>query len=153
MEVHAEGRSVAYVTPFIFIFDSSLFAHKIMANYFSNHSASRFLANSSHASSTATATQSSTAASQTAQPSPGPRPRIPSSKHFSTTVNTSQPTVSKDSTASSTPSSATAIQVHPLRNTYVRIHSRVDDRILFKLAFFSDGYSGFGNNARQVIKL
>jgi len=141
MEVHAEG-SVAYIIPFIFF--SSL-----MANYFSNHSASRFLANNSHASSTATATQPMTPA----QPSPGPRPRIPSSKHFSTTVNTSQPALSKDSAASSTPSSATAMQVHPLRNTYVRIHSRVNHHILFKLAFFSDGYFGFDNNVHQAIKL
>jgi len=143
---------VNYVTSCIFISTLHFSLIKIMANYFSNHSASRFLANSSHASSTATATHSTAAASQAAQPSPGPR-RIPSSKHFSTTVNTSQPAVSKDSAASSTPSSATTMQVHPLRNTYVRIYSRVNDRILFKLAFFSDGYFGFGNNAHQVIKL
>ncbi|KIM44550.1 hypothetical protein M413DRAFT_56901, partial [Hebeloma cylindrosporum] len=65
-----------------------------------------------NSSSTATTTQST----PVQQPS---RTRIPSSKHFSTTVNTSQPAVSKDSTASSTPSSATVTQVHPLRNTWV----------------------------------
>ncbi|KAF8909327.1 eukaryotic translation initiation factor 4E class II [Gymnopilus junonius] len=90
-----------------------------MANYFSNHAASRFLANNSQT--TTTTTSNTTSATQPASQSTGsvPRPRISTSKHFSTTVNTFQPTASKDSTASSTPSPATATQVHPLRNTWV----------------------------------
>ncbi|KAF8967685.1 translation initiation factor eIF 4e-like domain-containing protein [Flammula alnicola] len=95
-----------------------------MANYFSNHSSSRFLANSSQTATTTTATQPTAAtAAATSQPAPlpptAPRSRIPSSKHFSTTVNTSQPAASKDPAATSTPPSATATQVHPLRNTWV----------------------------------
>jgi len=86
-----------------------------MANYFSNHSASRFLSNSSQ-------TSTASAASQATHPSTGataPRSRVPSSKHFSTTVNTSQPAASKDSAGSSTPSPAAVTRVHPLRNTWV----------------------------------
>ncbi|KAF4611192.1 hypothetical protein D9613_006900 [Agrocybe pediades] len=91
-----------------------------MANYFSNHSASRFLANSSQTTTTTTPAHTSQGSlSQPATPSSTPvRPRIPS-KHFSTTVTTTQPSATKDSTVSSTPSSATATQVHPLRNTWV----------------------------------
>ncbi|KAF8817496.1 translation initiation factor eIF4e [Phlegmacium glaucopus] len=86
-----------------------------MANYFSNHSTSRFLANN-----TSTTTQPQT----TSHPvptsnAPPSRARIPSSKHFSTTVNTSQLVASKDPATASTPSSATSTQVHPLRITWV----------------------------------
>ena len=91
-----------------------------MANYFSNHSTSRFLANN-----TSTPSQPQP---QTTAPTPTTVPsRRMSSKHFSTTVNTSQPMASKDAAAVSTPSSATSTQVHPLRITYVRILSRVND--------------------------
>ncbi|PPQ62869.1 hypothetical protein CVT24_006267 [Panaeolus cyanescens] len=78
-----------------------------MANYFSNHSNSRFLLNSTQVN----------ALSSNSNPS---RSRIPS-KHFSTTLNTTSPTISsKDSSStSSTPPSAAAPQVHPLRNTWV----------------------------------
>ena len=89
-----------------------------MANYFSNHSTSRFLANNT----STTTTQPQTTSN------PHSRPRISSSKHFSTTVNTSQPVASKDTATTSTPSSAISTQVHPLRITYVRILSCVNDR-------------------------
>jgi len=96
-------RGVYYVT------DISLF-HPNMANYFSNHSASRFLANSTPTTTTAQpATQQPTA--------PSIKARVPSSKHFSTTVSTTQ---IADTAAASTPASAVVAQVHPLRNTYVR---------------------------------
>ncbi|KAF9531713.1 eukaryotic translation initiation factor 4E class II [Crepidotus variabilis] len=86
-----------------------------MSNYFSNHSASRFLANSSNGSVNPPAAppvlpQGNGAGGTAAQV---PR-RIPS-KHFSTTVATSQ----ADVTATSTPSSVTSVHVHPLRNTWV----------------------------------
>ncbi|PIL25151.1 hypothetical protein GSI_13040 [Ganoderma sinense ZZ0214-1] len=89
-----------------------------MAGYFSNHSQSRFLANSNAASQTATAT-----AQPPAAPSggPAPRPRVPSSKHFSTFVSTSsgdEKTQGKDKAAGSGASNGTA-SVHPLRNTWV----------------------------------
>lgn len=91
-----------------------------MAGYFSNHSQSRFLANSNAASQTATATAHAPAA-----PSGGtaPRPRVPSSKHFSTFVSTSsadEKAQGKDKATGNGASNGTA-SVHPLRNTYVRM--------------------------------
>ncbi|KAG6852802.1 hypothetical protein C0991_009078 [Blastosporella zonata] len=88
-----------------------------MANYFSNHSKSRFLANSP-----------STTQTQPANPSQAPnsqaRSRLPSSKHFSTSVSTAVAAErSKESSPSTTSPSSTA--VHPLRNTYVRTLRRV----------------------------
>ena len=108
-----------------------------MANYFSNHSSSRFLANSAQTTTTTTTTSHSAAAP--ISPAVVPRPRIPSSKHFSTTVVTTQPTASKDATASSTPSSTTATQVHPLRNTYVRILSFLAIASLLNARLFQMG--------------
>ncbi|KAF8159607.1 translation initiation factor eIF 4e-like domain-containing protein [Crassisporium funariophilum] len=91
-----------------------------MATYFSNHSASRFLANSAQPSASTTQLQPQPTAQAAPPPNPGPpRSRIPSSKHFSTTVNTSQPAASKDSATNISPSSTTNTQVHPLRNTWV----------------------------------
>lgn len=122
-----------------------------MANYFSNHSTSRFLANN-----TSTPSQPQT---QTTTPTPSAAPsRRMSSKHFSTTVNTSQPVASKDAATASTPSSATSTQVHPLRITYVRILSRVNDcRALEHLYYYYfcllDGSFGFVNNVRRVIRM
>ena len=91
-----------------------------MAGYFSNHSQSRFLANSNAASQTATATAQAPAA-----PSGGtaPRPRVPSSKHFSTFVSTTagdEKVQGKDKATGNGTSNGTA-SVHPLRNTYVRM--------------------------------
>ncbi|KAJ3517755.1 hypothetical protein NLJ89_g309 [Agrocybe chaxingu] len=86
-----------------------------MASYFSNHSASRFLANSAQTASATTAAQTTAPANQQTPAATAPRPRIPS-KHFSTTVATGTPT---DAAAASTPTSATTIQVHPLRNTWI----------------------------------
>ncbi|KAK0467216.1 eukaryotic translation initiation factor 4E class II [Desarmillaria tabescens] len=83
-----------------------------MANYFSNHSQSRFLANSS----------SPTATQQPQQQQP-PRSRLPTSKHFSTSVATnsvSERSVSKEKVTSSNGSSVNgSASVHPLRNTWV----------------------------------
>ena len=108
----------AYVNPILFF--NLFFPLCKMSNYFSNHSTSRFLANN-----TSTTSQPQT---QTTTPTPSTVPsRRMSSKHFSTTVNTSQPVASKDVATASTPSSATSTQVHPLRITYVRILSRVND--------------------------
>ncbi|KAF9480508.1 eukaryotic translation initiation factor 4E [Pholiota conissans] len=89
-----------------------------MANYFSNHSASRFLANSANTAQT-TASNAPPANAPAPTNNGPPRPRIPSSKHFSTTVATTTPAASKDVATSSSPASATATQVHPLRNTWV----------------------------------
>ncbi|KAG6910218.1 hypothetical protein DXG01_012353 [Tephrocybe rancida] len=92
-----------------------------MANYFSNHSQSRFLANSSATTQTQTANTTSQAPSS--QPAT-PRSRLPSSKHFSTSVSTVVAADrSKESSPNSTSPSTTA--VHPLRNTYVRTLRRV----------------------------
>jgi len=89
-----------------------------MAGYFSNHSQSRFLANSG--SSTGAAPAPAPAPTVAVSPSLT-RPRAPSSKHFSTSVSTSgdekphrKDTVSANGTTNGTSG------VHPLRNTYVR---------------------------------
>ncbi|KAF5316040.1 hypothetical protein D9619_006358 [Psilocybe cf. subviscida] len=112
-----------------------------MANYFSNHSGSRFLANSSQ--NTAAGTQNASAAAATS-PLPNPSPatpirpaRVPSSKHFSTTLATPQlaaaagkdpatpapPTAAAVAAAAAASASTTiasaSAQVHPLRNTWV----------------------------------
>ncbi|KAH9943830.1 eukaryotic translation initiation factor 4E class II [Amylocystis lapponica] len=87
-----------------------------MAGYFSNHSQSRFLANS-NSSSNATTTQSPPALPQTTAAA---RPRVPSSKHFSTFVSTSsgdEKSQSKDKASGNGSPNGTA--VHPLRHTWV----------------------------------
>ncbi|KAG6828916.1 hypothetical protein H0H92_006302 [Tricholoma furcatifolium] len=81
-----------------------------MANYFSNHSQSRFLANSSSAS-------QPQSINTTPQPTAA-RPRLPSSKHFSTTVSTAV-TAERSKESSSITSSPSTPSVHPLRNTWV----------------------------------
>lgn len=85
-----------------------------MANYFSNHSQSRFLANSSSASQLNTTPSSTLTQTQTA----APRSRLPSSKHFSTSVST---TISAERSKESSPNSASpnGTAVHPLRNTWI----------------------------------
>jgi translation initiation factor 4E len=87
-----------------------------MAGYFSNHSQSRYLANSSR---DTTANSASTPQSQRARP--------PSSKHFSTSVATDDRALSKEklSGGGNETSQAVTTPVHPLRNTYVRNLSRV----------------------------
>ncbi|OSX64155.1 hypothetical protein POSPLADRAFT_1045269 [Postia placenta MAD-698-R-SB12] len=85
-----------------------------MAGYFSNHSQSRFLANSN---STSSATQTTVAPT----PSPAPRPRVPSSKHFSTSLSTSsadEKSPNKDKPSASASRNASPV-VHPLRHTWV----------------------------------
>ncbi|KAF8661355.1 hypothetical protein AX16_001450 [Volvariella volvacea WC 439] len=100
-----------------------------MANYFSNHSQSRFLANSHNPNSPNTTTNQSAGGSasnsSSAVPSPtatAPRSRLPS-KHFSTSVSSVISTDrlrSKDSSpASAGGGSNGSIGVHPLKNTWV----------------------------------
>ena len=153
MQKRREKETLAYVNPLLFPKLSFFFPLCKMANYFSNHSTSRFLANNTNT--------SPTSQPQTQMTTPTPRdvpPRRMSSKHFSTTVNTSQPVASnlKDAATASTPSSATSTQVHPLRITYVRILSRVNDcRALEHLYYYCllDGSFGFVNNVHRVIKM
>ncbi|KAJ3501280.1 hypothetical protein NMY22_g18981 [Coprinellus aureogranulatus] len=82
-----------------------------MANnsYFSNHSAHR---------STPSATTSTTTTTTVQPPTtPGHKARVPSSKHFSTSVTNGERSKSKDSSENS--SGINTPKVHPLRNTWV----------------------------------
>ncbi|TDL24077.1 eukaryotic translation initiation factor 4E [Rickenella mellea] len=110
-----------------------------MAGYFSNHSQSRFLANSS--ATTTTSSSNSTSASTTTNPASGgnstnnnannnqspknslSRLRVSSSKHFSTSVNTNtspkEETAGKDKSPGNGVSNGLNPAVHPLRNTWV----------------------------------
>ncbi len=137
-------------------------------SYFSNHSASRFLTNSSQtANTTTTNIQTSGSGGERTPPSATPaaagqkNPRRVPSKHFSTTVNPAQTAASKDTTNSSPLSSVGTINVHPLRNTYVRNYFVL--KIVFRLTFvfccvveifffISVGYFGFDNNVLLEIK-
>ena len=113
-----------------------------MASYFSNHAHSRFLANSSSTNQTATITQTP------AMPTPPPsRSRLPSSKHFSTSVSDEKPNI-KERTLTNATSNGTS-GVHPLRNTYVRIASHHG---CFRLDLRIAGYFGFASNAPRAIK-
>lgn len=124
-----------------------------MAGYFSNHSQSRFLANSSNGAQNASSTTTMTA---TANPSStAPRPRVPSSKHFSTSVSTSssgdeKPTHKEKQGVSTASNGTIAVTVHPLRNTYVQYI------ILITPSHFKshelDGYFGFANNEHRGTK-
>ena len=91
-----------------------------MAGYFSNHSQSRFLANSTTGTGqTAASSVVNAPPPQSTTPSTSSRPRAPSSKHFSTSVSTSgdEKLHAKEKAPSQgSPNGA----VHPLRNTYVR---------------------------------
>lgn len=92
-----------------------------MAGYFSNHSQSRFLANSNNGSLTTTTATTQSPAS--ANPPGAARPRVPSSKHFSTFVSTAsgdEKAQGKDRASGNSSSNGT-LSVHPLRNTYVRM--------------------------------
>ncbi|KAG6897193.1 hypothetical protein C0992_003490 [Termitomyces sp. T32_za158] len=83
-----------------------------MATYFSNHSHSRFLANSASSQSQSIASQQSNSHLT------APRSRVPSSKHFSTSVSTvATAERTKESTQNNTSPRNTA--VHPLRNTWI----------------------------------
>ncbi|EKM50495.1 uncharacterized protein PHACADRAFT_263815 [Phanerochaete carnosa HHB-10118-sp] len=87
-----------------------------MAGYFSNHSQSRFLANSNNGT---TATQTSEAQAQNPPTTPG-RVRAPSSRHFSTSLSGSgdeKPSVKEKSSGTGGPNGTAS--VHPLRNTWV----------------------------------
>lgn len=92
-----------------------------MAGYFSNHSnQSRFLASSTSSQSATTTTQAPTPSNS--NPTGPPRSRLPSSKHFSTSLLTSNEEHPKpqEKYSSKSPSSTNGAEVHPLRNTYVR---------------------------------
>lgn len=81
-----------------------------MASYFnSNHTTSRFLANNS-----------TPASNSTPNPPPHPnRSRVPSSKHFSTSLHQTDRPPTGSVTLTSSASNGTTPVVHPLRNTYV----------------------------------
>ncbi|KAF9031377.1 eukaryotic translation initiation factor 4E [Hymenopellis radicata] len=83
-----------------------------MANYFSNHSQSRFLANSS--------TPSATASNPVP---PNGRSRLATSKHFSTSVSATGVVERSSSTEKATSANGSStngsLSVHPLRNTWV----------------------------------
>ncbi|KAI0358023.1 eukaryotic translation initiation factor 4E class II [Trametes cingulata] len=92
-----------------------------MAGYFSNHSQSRFLANSNPNSASTTTTTTTTQNAPPAAPAAQPRSRVTSSKHFSTFVsNTSgdEKSQGKDK-ASGNGAANGSLSVHPLRNTWV----------------------------------
>ncbi|KAI5124276.1 hypothetical protein M0805_005123 [Coniferiporia weirii] len=96
-----------------------------MAGYFSNHSQSRFLANSANHStstSTATMTTSSTATSALAfSPNPG-RPRAASSRHFSTSVSTSSSGDEREKFTGNRDIASNGFSKaapHPLRSTWI----------------------------------
>ncbi|KAG6381480.1 translation initiation factor eIF 4e-like domain-containing protein [Boletus reticuloceps] len=82
-----------------------------MAGYFSNHTQSQTRLSS-------TQQQSQTHTTATTQQDSS-RPRLPASRHFSTSLANRDPEPALTKTAGSSPSSGT---VHPLRNTYVRAH-------------------------------
>jgi len=107
-------------------------------SYFSNHSASRFLTNSSQTANTTANIQTSGSGGERTPPSATPaagqqNPRRVPSKHFSTIVNPAQTAASKDTTNSSPLSSVGTINVHPLRHTYVRSYFML--KIVFPLTF------------------
>ncbi|KAL0953394.1 hypothetical protein HGRIS_004633 [Hohenbuehelia grisea] len=94
-------------------------------SYFSNHSQSRFLANSAAPNSTSTPpTTASTAvplSPATATSTPTPKSRLPASKHFSTSVASvaaSQASRASDKDTAASSSVGTSA-VHPLKNTWV----------------------------------
>ncbi|TFK74941.1 eukaryotic translation initiation factor 4E [Pluteus cervinus] len=93
-----------------------------MANYFSNHSQSRFLNNNTNANNTGTTTSPTVNTTVSSSPA-APRSRVPSSKHFSTSVSstiTGERSRSKDTTPSSVGGGTNGVVgVHPLKNTWV----------------------------------
>jgi len=91
-----------------------------MAGYFSNHSQSRFLANSSPSANREQNTVPPTAA--VTNPPTTQRSRVPSSKHFSTSVTTSsvdEKSLAKEKVALGNGPTNGSPPVHPLRNTWV----------------------------------
>ncbi|KAF5336001.1 hypothetical protein D9611_006325 [Ephemerocybe angulata] len=85
------------------------------SNYFSNHSvSSRFPASPA---TTSNPSQPAATPSQPTTPAATQRSRLPSSKHFSTSLSNGERSKSKDS--SETSSAVSTPKVHPLRNTWV----------------------------------
>ncbi|KAH9852641.1 eukaryotic translation initiation factor 4E class II [Lenzites betulinus] len=92
-----------------------------MAGYFSNHSQSRFLANSTVNSASTTTTTATTQAPVPPAPPAQPRSRVTSSKHFSTFVSNTagdEKSQGKDKAAGNGSANG-SLSVHPLRNTWV----------------------------------
>lgn len=116
-----------------------------MAGYFSNHSQSRFLANSN---SSSAAGQPADAHAQNLPTTPG-RVRAPSSRHFSTSLSGSgdEKSTVKEKNAG-TGGANGAASVHPLRNTYVRTFTR-KERVIALTVFIAAGCSGSASSARQ----
>ncbi|KAL5513221.1 hypothetical protein ACEPAH_3619 [Sanghuangporus vaninii] len=96
-----------------------------MTGYFSNHSQSRFLSNSNNIinSSPSSSTSGNMSSNTTSQATPS-RPRVPPSRHFSTSVSTSSSGDEKPSTKEKHSGNAGSNgldpeTLHPLRNTWV----------------------------------
>jgi translation initiation factor 4E len=126
-----------------------------MAGYFSNHSQSRFLTNSSSSANREQSPVPPTAA--VTNPPTTQRSRLPSSKHFSTSVSTSsvdEKSIAKEKVALGNGPTNGSPPVHPLRNTYVRILPRVgnEENVIDTLIHFVDGCIGFDSNAHQGTK-
>ncbi|KAL1944989.1 hypothetical protein VTO73DRAFT_2609 [Trametes versicolor] len=92
-----------------------------MAGYFSNHSQSRFLANSTPNAATTTTTTTTAQNPPPVTPPVQPRSRVTSSKHFSTFVSNApgdEKAQGKDKAAGNGAANG-SLSVHPLRNTWV----------------------------------
>ncbi|KAJ2914657.1 hypothetical protein MD484_g5760, partial [Candolleomyces efflorescens] len=85
-------------------------------NYFSNHSTSRFPL--SHSISTTSTLTTASTTSNANSPSQANSARVPSSKHFSTSVNNNGER-SKSKEPSENSSAISTPKVHPLRNTWI----------------------------------
>ena len=83
-----------------------------------------------------------------------PRPRLPASRHFSTSLANRDPEPALTKATASPPSSGT---VHPLRNTYVRAHIHLPSPCLLFSApprskSYLVGFSGSASSVRQEIR-
>ncbi|KAF6761510.1 translation initiation factor eIF4e [Ephemerocybe angulata] len=117
------------------------------SNYFSNHSvSSRFPASPA---TTSNPSQPAPTPSQPTTPAATQRSRLPSSKHFSTSLSNGERSKSKDS--SETSSAVSTPKVHPLRNTYVRTPSNTHGLASLQL-FSTDGSFGSASNDRPGTK-
>jgi hypothetical protein len=114
-----------------------------MASYFSNHSQSRFLANSN----------SQKSAEQSNTPPQPQRLRLSSSKHFSTSVSSDDKSLTKEKLSGNNENGNTVtVPVHPLRNTYVRSLRRTSPLCIIQFCISPDGCSGSDSSVRQEIR-
>ncbi|KAF8637632.1 hypothetical protein AX17_002701 [Amanita inopinata Kibby_2008] len=94
-----------------------------MANYYSNHSQSRFLANNSNSANSNPSADGAGATGSATGANSASRSRLTSSKHFSTTVSTStsveRAARSKESPQNPSQSLTSNSNIHPLRNTWI----------------------------------